>query len=204
METALLALGTSASTAATGSAIFSGLGMVTSALGAIQQGQAAKQSAKYNAEVQQNNAAIARQNATLAGREGAANAAIQQQKTRENVAAIKSAQAGNGVNVNTGSAVDVQSGAAEAGLLNAITVRSNAARQAYGYQTQASSSEAQSELDKAQGKNAETASYVNAGSTLIGSAQKADNSGTWDAFRSKTALNSDDTDLYASTFYGDY
>ncbi len=140
------ALGASAATMATVgtvSSVLGGLGTVASALGAIQQGQAAKKSANYNAQIQEHNAEIAQNNATLAGREGAANAAIEQQKARANVAGIKAAQAANGVDVNTGSAVDVRSSAAELGELNAITVRSNAVKQAYGYQTQAASDKAQ-------------------------------------------------------------
>ncbi|MFS6760683.1 hypothetical protein WHJ69_14435, partial [Staphylococcus aureus] len=125
------------------------------AMGQIQQAQAAKASANYNAAVQENNAQIAQQNATLEGQQGAANAEQEQMKTRANVGAIKAGQAASGINVNSGSAVDVQSGAADTGMLNAITVRSNAARQAYGDQTQAANATGQSALDKAQGRNAE-------------------------------------------------
>lgn len=185
-------------------AVLTAASTAMSALGSIQQGKAAQASANYNAQVQQNNAAIATQNATLAGREGAANAEREQMKTRANVGAIKAAQGANGIDVNSGSAVDVRSGAAEAGLLNAITVRSNAAREAYGYQTQASSATGQAELDKAQGKNAAKAGYINAAGTFLGQTTKAINSGSYDSLMSSKSINSDDTDLYASTYYGEY
>lgn len=166
-----------------------------SVLGSVQQGKAAKASANYNAQVQQNNAALATQNATLAGRAGAANAEREQMKARANVGAIKASQAANGVNVNTGSAVDVRSGAAEAGLLNAITVRSNAAKEAYGNQTQATSANAQAQLDRAQGKSAETAGYVNAAGTLLGQTTKGINQGNYDDLINSKSVNSD-------SFYG--
>lgn len=180
-------------------AVLSAASAAMSALGSIQQGKAAKASANYNAQVQQNNAQIALNNATLAGREGAANAEKEQMKTRQNVGAIKAAQAASGIDINKGSAVDVQSGASEAGLLNAITVRSNAARQAYGYQTQAASATAQSELDKVQGKNAVKAGYVNAAGTFLGQTTKAINSGAYDSLMGNKAINSGD--LYEDAFY---
>lgn len=186
-------------------AVLAAASTAISALGSIQQGKAAQASANYNAEVQQNNATVAQQNATLAGREGAANAEREGMKARANVGAIKAAQAANGIDVNTGSAVDVQSGAEENGLLNAITVRSNATRQAYGYQTQAASDTGQAQLDRAQGKNAETAGYVNAAGTLLGNTSKGINSGAYDSLISSKSLNSDDMSYNAGYSYeGNY
>ncbi len=162
------------------------------AISSIQAGQQASQSAKYNAAVQDNNAQLATQNATMAGREGAANAAIEQQKTRAAVGGIKAAQAANNIDVNSGSAVDVRSSAAELGELNAISIRSNAARTAYGYQTQSASDTAQSQLDKQQAKYDATAGYVKGATTLIGGAATAANN--WGGYTNSTALNSDAAD----------
>lgn len=160
------------------------------ALGSIAQGKQQAASDKYNAQVAENNAKIATQNATLAGQEGAANAAIEQQKTRATVGAIKSAQAANNVDVNTRSAVDVRSSAAELGELNAITIRSNAAKQAYGFQTQAASDTAQAQLDREQAKYAKEAGYVKAGTTVLGEAATAGQSGNFDSWLNSTSMNS--------------
>lgn len=164
---------------------------VISGLGSIAQGNAAADSAKYNAQVQSNNAQIALQNATLAGQKGAANAAIEQQKTRATVGAIKAAQAANGIDLSSGSAVDVRSSAAELGQLNAITVRSNAAREAYGYQTQSSSHMAQSQLDRQEAKYDAASGYLEAGGTLLGNTTKAAKSGTFDSWLGKSSINGD-------------
>lgn len=59
--------------------------------------------------------------------------------------AIKAAEAAGNVDVNSGSAVDVQSSAAALGELNAITIRGNAAKEAYGYETQSTSFENQAQ-----------------------------------------------------------
>lgn len=173
------AIGLTAATAGTASGIIGAVGTGLSALGSITSGQAASKSAKYNAAVAANNAQTAQNNATLAGQEGAANANIEQQKTRANVGEIKAAQAANGVNVNKGSAVDVQSSAAELGELNAINIRSNAARSAYGYQTQAASDKAQSELDKQEASFDSTAGLEKAGTTLLGNSTEGSQSGLW-------------------------
>lgn len=161
---------------------------VVSALSSISQGQQQAASAKYNAKVQENNAETARQNANLASAKGAANAGREQQKTRATVGAIKASQAANGIDVNTGSTVDVQSSAAELGQLNAITIRGNAARQAYGYQTQEVSDKAQAQLDRQEAKYDAAAGYLNAGSTLLSQTTTASNAGNYDAWLRKTSL----------------
>lgn len=143
------------------------VGAVASAYGAVQQAHAASQADKFNEQIAKNNATIAQQNATFAGQEGEQNAATSEAKTRAEVGAIKANQAASGVDVNSGSDVDVRSSAAELGELNAITIRSNAARQAYGYQTQTASDNNQAQLDQSKSSSDETAGLTKAGSTLL-------------------------------------
>ncbi len=162
--------------------------LATSALGSIQAGRQASASAKYNAAVQQNNAAVAKQNATFAGQEGAANAANEQQKTRAAIGSIRASQAANGIDVNKGSAVDVRSSAAELGELNAITIRSNAARQAYGFQTQASSDMAQSKLDKQEAGYDTTAGYMKGATTLLSGGYQGHESGLWNDYLNSSSF----------------
>lgn len=157
-----------AGTLSTIGTIASVAGAGISALGAIQQGKASAASANYNAEVQANNAALAKQNSSFASQEGTANAETQQLKTRAELGSIQANQGASGVNVGSGSSLDVRSSAAETGELNALSIRSNAARQAYGYQTEAVGATAQSQLDKAQAGFDTTAGEINAGSTLLG------------------------------------
>lgn len=180
--------------AVTAGGVFSALsvaGALVGAAGAVGQGKASAESAKYNAAISANNAKLAQQNATLAGQEGAANTEIEQQKTRAGLGEIKAAQAASGVDVNSGSSVDVRSSAAELGELNAITVRSNAVRQAYGYQTQAAGDTAQSQLDKQQSGYDSEAGDIGAGSTLLTQSGAALNSGLWSNQLKNGALNGD-------------
>ncbi len=138
------------------------------AFGAMQQGEAEAQAATYNAQVAQQNAQIQQRNATWAAQAGEAQAAAQEQKTRAQVGAIRAAEAADNVDVNSGSTVDVRSSAAELGELSALNIRSNAAKQAYGYQTQSWSDEAQANLDQADAAYARQAGEIGAAGDLLG------------------------------------
>jgi hypothetical protein len=144
------------------------IGAGVGAMGAISSANAQSAAAKYNAQVAQQNQQIAQQNATQAGQAGEQQAAMSEQKTRAEVGAIKTSQAASNVDVNSGSAVDVQSSAASLGELNAITIRGNAAKQAYGYETQGTGFANQATLDTSQAASATTAGEIGAGSTILG------------------------------------
>lgn len=144
------------------------LGGVTGVLGQLQAGKASSAAAQYNSDVASQNAIQSKRNADLAGEAGEEKAAMVERDTRAKVGQIKSQQAASGLDVNSGSALDVRSSAAELGELDALTVRSNAAKEAYGYQVQGVGQEAQSNLDTFEAKNDETAGEVGAASTFLG------------------------------------
>lgn len=144
------------------------LGGGIAAYGAIKQGEAQADAAEYNAKVQEQNAQLAKRNAEIAGQSGEANAAIEQQKTRALVGEIRSNQAASGINVDTGSAVDVRSSAAELGQLNALSVRTQAVREAYGYTQQAASAESESKLNKYEAGEDRTAGWLTGAGTALG------------------------------------
>lgn len=132
---------------------FAALGLIgagVSAIGSVASGVAQGDAASYNAQVANNNAIIARQNATYA--EQAGNAKVEQAGIRasEQMGGVKTALAANNVDVNTGSAVDVETGTREEGALNQFTIANNAELQAYGYRAQATGFESEAGLDEAQ------------------------------------------------------
>lgn len=152
-----------------------GASAITGAIGAEKQASAEAASANYSAQVAENNNVLAQQNAKTAVAEGAVAQANQGMKTRAAVGGIKAAQAANNIDVNSGSAVDVRSSAASTGQLNALTIRSDAARTAYGYETQGISYQAQAGLDRAQAGFAKQAGNIGAVSSLLGGASSAGN-----------------------------
>jgi hypothetical protein len=145
-------------------------GAGVSAYGAIKQGQSASDAYAYKAQVAANNAAIGRQRAVQEIQAGEIAAVNQGLKTRAKVASEKAQQGAAGIDVNTGSAAMVREGTAELGMLDALTIRSNAAKKAWAAQVDATSSEAQAQLDRAAGENAETSGYINAAGSLLSGA----------------------------------
>ena len=79
----------------------------------------------------------------------------------------------HGVSVNTGSAADVRAGTEMLGLSDALTIRSNAAKEAYGQEVAATSDIAQANLDRAEGEQAETAGDIGAAGSLLSGASTA-------------------------------
>jgi hypothetical protein len=152
-----------------------GLGGLTGAFGAIQSASAQQKSAEYQAQVAANNQQIAKSDANLA--EAAGETAVEQsaQKTRANVGAIKASQAASNIDVNSGSAVDVRSSASELGELDALTLRGNAEKQAYGYEISASGFQGQQTLAQSEAAQAPIAGAISAGGSLLSGAAGVSN-----------------------------
>lgn len=142
-------------------------GATTQATGDIQQGYAASAAAGYNAQVAEQNAQLATQNAEWTGAEGEQAYGLQGLKTKEQVGTIKASQAANNVDIGSGSAKAVQESQAIMGKLSEANIRSNAARQAYGFETASSQYTGQSALYKNEAKQDITAGYTRATADLL-------------------------------------
>ena len=167
--------GTFGTAAAAVGANLGAIGAITSigaagvgAVGAIEQGNATSAADNYNAKIAKANAQIATQSANYAGAAGTAQAEQAGLQSRSKLGAIVANEGASGVDINSGSNLQVQSSARELGELNAITIRSNAARTAYGYQVQGANDTAQSQLDTFAANNATTSGDIGEGSTLLG------------------------------------
>jgi len=153
------------------------------AVGAMQQADAQRQSAEFNAKVAENNAKVAQQKAISASQAGEQQAAIKEQETRSKVGAMLAAQGASGVDVNTGSAAKVRVGESQLGHMDAMTIRSNAAKTAYGYQTEETNFQNQASVDKATASNAPIAGAISAGGALLGGLGSA--SSSWANYKNK-------------------
>lgn len=142
-------------------------------IGSLTQGSANKGAAEYNASVAAANAQIAKNKAAMAGAAGTAQVEQAQLQNRAKIGGLIASQAASGINVNSGSALDVRSSAQQLGQLNAITVRSNAARQAYGYDVESASDTGQQGLYQSEANNAMPAAEINAAGTVLGNAGSA-------------------------------
>lgn len=145
-------------------------GSAVSAVGQYETGQANSAAAAYQAQVATNNAKIAMQNATWESASGETASVNKGLETRGTLGKAKAYTAASGVDVNTGSAPTVRAGAEEMGLLDQLTIRSNAAKKAYGEEVQATSDTAQSQLDTFQSQQAATAGDIGAAGSLLSGA----------------------------------
>jgi hypothetical protein len=141
-----------------------------SAIGTIEQGQATSNAAAYQAQVAQNNAIIAEQNATYASNAGLAQAAATSMKGASDFAKVKTAQAANNIDVNTGSAVNVQASERETNVLNSETVLNNAELQAYGYRAAATGYKATAGLEEEEAAQAPIGAIIGATGNLLSNA----------------------------------
>ncbi len=155
------------------------IGAGVSAIGAIQQGKAQEAASNYQAAVAANNAKIAEQNAQLAAQTGEAKAEATSLQNREQLGHILAAQAASGVDVDSGSPVDVRVTQRETGRLSQETDVYNAALQQYGYRTQGAGYQAQSQLDRAQAQSAARAGPLTAAGSLLGGAGSVANRFLW-------------------------
>lgn len=170
----------------TASAIGIGLaavGTATTIAGQINAGEAASRNASFQAQVarnqaqvMENNAVVAEQNADYVGKVGMENASRESMKGAARQAKIKAGIAANGVDPNSGSAVDVEQSQRELSKLDATSVLSDAELKAYGYRSEAANDRYAAATLRAGGGNiaaggqsALTGSYLKAGGTLLSS-----------------------------------
>jgi hypothetical protein len=112
--------------------------IISSVAGFAMQGYSQSQMANYQAQVARNNQIIAQQNANIALQQGQQAEETQRIKTGRMIGALEAQQGASGVELGTGSPLNVEKSAAETGELDALTIRYNANLQArnYMYQSQ--------------------------------------------------------------------
>lgn len=163
-------------------AIIGAVGTVLSAAGKISSANAQANAASYQAQVAQNNSILAEQQAQRTAAAGEQAAMQKGLQTRAQVGAIRAAQAASNIDVNSGSAADVQTSAAELGQLDTEREINRSALEAYGYRTQSSDFQARSQLDQMQATSARTAGFFDAtGSLLAGAGSAAGKYAKWRA-----------------------
>lgn len=151
-----------------------------SAYGAVQSGNAAKNQAEYQSAVDRNNQQTAEWQAKDALDRGAEAERQQRLKVQSALGSQRAAMAANGVDLTSGSPLDILGDTAMYGELDALTIRSNAEREAYGYRAQSQNFGTSAQLTQMRGSAAQTAGAIGAGSTLLAGAGQA--AGTWAKF----------------------
>ncbi len=152
------------------SAIAGIAGAGTSAYGALYAGAASKEAASYQAAVAANNQVIANQNAQYSVEAGQQQAEAVSLKGAAQAGKVRAGLAANNIDVNTGSAKNVQTSEAETSQLDTETVLNNAELQAYGYRAAATGYGAESGLLTTQAAEAMPGAELGAGGSLLSNA----------------------------------
>lgn len=143
------------------------------AFGSYEGGQATQAQMAYQAQVAQNNAIIAQRNAQWDIQAGEAAANDRGMKTRAQAGTATANLAASGVATGVGSAGQAVAGIKEIGMLDSLRIRSNASRQAYGDEVQATSDKAQAQLDTMEGQQAAEGGDLGALGSLLSGAGTA-------------------------------
>lgn len=136
--------------------------------GAFSQANAIAGQAQYQQKVAEINSKIADFQATDALQRGGQAAARALGRSSQAVSSERASAAGQGINVNTGSAADIQDQTGAMGRLDALTIQNNAMREAFGYKSQAASYTAQGQFAGIAGQNAYANTLVTGGMQALG------------------------------------
>ena len=179
----------------------SAAGGTLGAFGKLAEGKASSQMYQYQAGVAQFNQKIAEQNRDWAYQTGERQAEITGIKGRQQIGAIKAAQSGSNLDVNSGTAVQVRESQRSITQMDMETIRSNAAKQAYGYTVEATKYAADTGMYMKAASDVRKASYIGAASSLLSGATSV--SSKWMQARDAGMFaQSNPVDVGSATSYG--
>jgi hypothetical protein len=136
--------------------------------GASADAEAARAQGEYQKEVADTNARIADVQATDAITRGEKDANLVGRKTKEIVGAQRAALGASGVDVNSGSAVDVQSDTKARGAADELTIRNNAWREAWGYKVESQNATKAGQYAQMAGENTARTTILTGGLNALG------------------------------------
>lgn len=159
------------------------VGGAVQASGANAAADANAKAAQYQQAVARNNQIIAQQYADRTNMAALTKSEMMNYRTRGVLGTAKATQAASGVDVNSGSALDVRQSIAELGDLDAQTIRYNAEQEAYGYKVRAAGFGAEGQLAGMKADAAREAGDYAVMSSILGTANSV--SDKWLGFQRK-------------------
>jgi hypothetical protein len=144
-------------------AAFAGAGLGMSVIQSMQQAEAMKQKAEFDSKQYEINAKLADvqgEEATRRGEEAAKAKGIQ---TKQMLGSQRAGLAAQGLNIDSGSAGQLQEQTAEAGNLDTVTIRNNAWRESWGFKMQAANQRGQSVMNNIATENQVRNTYLTGG-----------------------------------------
>lgn len=143
------------------------MGMATQAIGTGMSAYGKMKAGSEAHKLGELNAGIAEWQAEDALRRGRIAEKRMRQETEKTIGSQRVALANQGVDINKGSALDVVADAAYLGELDALTIRNNAAKEAWGYKVQAASSRYQGQVAQQTGMFGAFETIIGSGSSML-------------------------------------
>lgn len=165
-----------------------------SAYSASQQSKAASGQAKYQEGVARNNEILAKRAADDARERGRIDEMNQRFKTNQLVGRQRASLAANGVDVGSGSAIDLIQDTFKIGETDALTIRANAERDAAAYLAQGANFAGEAGLYRSSGQNIRGALPFELGSTALSTAGSV--AGQWYNYNAAGAFSRPKTGRY--------
>ena len=150
-------------TLATAAIATAAVGVGVQTYGAYTQQKAANAAAEYNAKILESNAKVSEYNAENARQRGELEEKQFRLRLSQEKGSARAAFGASGALVNDGSSQDYLSDLAEFGEMDALTIRHNAATEAYGYKVQSQNYVSQGNLSRM----SKASTGLAAGTTLL-------------------------------------
>jgi len=143
------------------------------AASAYSESESIKAQGSYQRQMAQMNSALANEQASDASKRGEGAVRDLQKETRAKVGAQRAAAAASGVDVGSGSAAQMQQDTELVAAQDALTIRNNAVREAWGYRTQATNIKSQGEFASLTARTQASQTLINGGMRAAGNALSA-------------------------------
>ena len=153
------------------------VGIALTVASGLYAADAQKQAGRAQVIVAERNATLERQKGELANRIGAVAEENHRSKVRQLLGSQRASLAANGIDPNSGTALALQDETVAFGETDAMTIRYNAAREAWGYGVNATNFATDAAVTRSATKNAVTGTYLTTAANAFTMAYGAMSSG---------------------------
>jgi hypothetical protein len=171
---------------------------VGSLIGGFTQGA----QSSYQAQIAKNNSIIARQNAVRSAIAGGNDVEAMGLRNAQAQGGLRASLAASGVDVNSGSAANVQTSERLINSLDTATLANNEALKVYGYETQSVDYKAQEKLDNAESIEAPIGGLFGAAGSYLSNAPNVPEKYSWMVSDSEDSPTSSDGSAQIPFGYG--
>ncbi len=131
--------------------------------GGIAEASAIRAEAEYRQRIAEVNVSLSNLQAEDAISRGQEDVALERQRTKQLIGEQRVAAAAQGIDPTFGSPVDIRTGTADVGALNAMRLRTNAFRQAFGFRVEAVGERAAGQFARISGRFGARTSLITGG-----------------------------------------